>query len=168
MSESRGGFKRWRGTVREVEGDLFHADLVDEDGREWDRHSHIPIANVDECERHLIVPGAAFEMVTRLDRWSRRSREWISFAFQSPEFLLATDIADDWTINPATGRTNSSPQFAALVDEVERLIQRNGGSCLDSAWVRATAGLIMAQLAHVHHLAPRVEPDAGARMAETP
>jgi len=66
-------------------------------------------------------------------------------------------IADDWTIDPETGRPNSAPLFRALVDEVERLIRDGAaGSVLRPEWVRGKAGLIMAQLAHVHHLAPLV------------
>jgi hypothetical protein len=56
-------------------------------------------------------------------------------------------------VDPETGRSNSSAEFVFLVDEVARLI-------LDDAWTlirggaRNTAGLIVAQLAHKHGLAP--------------
>lgn len=46
----------------------------------------------------------------------------------------------DWT-SAADGRSNSSPLFLHLCDEVEELI-------------RSEARLIMAQLAHIHGLAP--------------
>jgi hypothetical protein len=41
-----------------------------------------------------------------------------------------------------------------LVDEVAKLI-RSGAHCLDERWVKQTARLIVAQLAHVHRLSPR-------------
>lgn len=64
---------------------------------------------------------------------------------------MRQEIANDWTIDPETHRSNSSPEFLALIDEVARLIRwMHVGD--DS---RDTARLIMAQLAHVHHLAPR-------------
>lgn len=64
-----------------------------------------------------------------------------------------TDYVPDWTCDER-GASNSSEEFDRLVDEVARLIHANGGSCLSPTWVRATAGLIMAQLAHRHHIGP--------------
>jgi hypothetical protein len=66
----------------------------------------------------------------------------------------AAASASDWTMDLETGRSNSSRQYTDLVAEVERLIREGGGSCLSPGWARSTAGLIMAQLAHVHGLAP--------------
>ncbi len=63
-------------------------------------------------------------------------------------------ITVDWTIDPATGRTNSSPEFVKLVAEVERLI-RGDAFKLIAGCADQTAGLIMAQLVHVHGLAPQ-------------
>jgi hypothetical protein len=66
------------------------------------------------------------------------------------------DTAADWTIDPETNRSNSSPLFRSLVDEVARLIREGAaGGVLKPEWVYGKAGLIVAQLAHVHHLAPR-------------
>lgn len=59
----------------------------------------------------------------------------------------------DWTIDPETGRSNSSPLYRSLVGEVERLI-RSEAHALISGRANMAAGLIMAQLAHIHHLAP--------------
>ena len=57
---------------------------------------------------------------------------------------------EDWTVDPATGRCNSSPHFQQLTDRVESLI----ANCRLGDHPRGHAGLIMAQLAHVHGLAP--------------
>ena len=72
----------------------------------------------------------------------------------------------DWTVNPETGRSNSSPLFKSLCAEVERLI-RGDAHKLIGGRADMTAGLIMAQLAHVHHLAPTVSPQ-GARQEGGP
>lgn len=61
----------------------------------------------------------------------------------------------DWTVDPASGRSNASPEFEALVAEVGRLIRGGAGVCLASDWVAATARLVMAQLAHAHGLSPQ-------------
>jgi hypothetical protein len=63
-------------------------------------------------------------------------------------------IPADWTVDPETGRTNSSPLFQGLVDEVARLIRSEAHALLSGRADRAAA-MIVAQLAHVHHLAPR-------------
>ncbi len=65
-----------------------------------------------------------------------------------------TGHGDDWTIDPATNRSNSSAEFNRLCDEVERLI-RGDAHMLISGQAGRTAGLIMAQLAHKHGLVPR-------------
>ena len=74
---------------------------------------------------------------------------------------LRKAIADDWTIDPQSHRSNSSPEFMRLVEHVDRLI-RNSAFDLIGGRTLSVAGLIMAQLAHVHGLAPRV-PRAKAR-----
>ena len=60
---------------------------------------------------------------------------------------------EDWTINPKTGRSNSSPLFEALIEEVARIIRSDARQLL-AGNAHMTARLIMAQLAHVHKLAP--------------
>lgn len=62
-------------------------------------------------------------------------------------------VPADWTMGP-DGRANTSPRFEALCDEVARLIRGEAHSLI-GGHTRSTAGLIMAQLAHVHGLAPR-------------
>lgn len=57
----------------------------------------------------------------------------------------------DWTEHE--GRTNCSPLFECLVIEVARLIRGDAFALLDGGADR-TARLIIAQLAHVHGLAP--------------
>lgn len=59
----------------------------------------------------------------------------------------------DWTVDPETGRSNSSAEYLRSVDEVARLI-RGSGHSLINGHVRSVAALIVAQLAHVHGLAP--------------
>lgn len=58
----------------------------------------------------------------------------------------------DWTADE-TGRSNSSEIYLHLVKEVEHLI-RSDAHMLISGRADATAGLIVAQLAHVHGLVP--------------
>ena len=78
----------------------------------------------------------------------------------------------DWTVDPETGRSNSSERFRELVQEVTRLLADGPGWVFRPEWVASTAALIVAQLAHVHHLAPtpatvtkgdviRIVPEAG-------
>ena len=65
-----------------------------------------------------------------------------------------TDPAD-WTTDPETGRSNSSKRFKELVQEVARLLGGGAiGYALDRRWIDGEAQLIMAQLAHVHGMAP--------------
>ena len=63
-------------------------------------------------------------------------------------------IEVDWTVDPETYRSNSSPEFRQLVSEVARLIKNEAHSLLNGQ-VESAARLIMAQLAHKHGLAPR-------------
>lgn len=67
------------------------------------------------------------------------------------EARLAEIRARDWTMDG--DRTNSSALFLRLVREVERLI-RSSAHELISGRADQTARLIVAQLAHVHGLAP--------------
>lgn len=48
---------------------------------------------------------------------------------------------------------NSSGEFEYLIDEVVR-IMHNSFNVIDRGALRSTAGVIMAHLAHVYHLAP--------------
>lgn len=59
----------------------------------------------------------------------------------------------DWTVDPKTGCSNSSPEFGRLCSEVERII-RSDARMLMAGRADSTAGLIMAQLAHEHGLKP--------------
>jgi hypothetical protein len=61
--------------------------------------------------------------------------------------------AVDWTTNEKTGRSNSSDMFEELCEKVERLIRSDAHSLI-AGRADSTARLIMAQLAHVHHLSP--------------
>jgi hypothetical protein len=63
-------------------------------------------------------------------------------------------IEVDWTADPETNRSNSSPEFRQLVAEVARLIKAEEHRSL-SGRVENTAQLVMAQLAHKHGLAPQ-------------
>ncbi len=63
-------------------------------------------------------------------------------------------IEVDWTVDPETRRSNSSPEFRQLVSEVTRLIKSEAHSLLNGQ-VESVAQLIIVQLAHKHGLAPR-------------
>jgi hypothetical protein len=58
----------------------------------------------------------------------------------------------DWTLD-SEGRSNSSPEFLRLCDEVERLIRSEAHSLI-AGRADIAARLIMAHLAHVHGLKP--------------
>lgn len=58
----------------------------------------------------------------------------------------------DWTMDE-TGASNSSQAFETLVNVVDLLIRSHGTALLNGN-SRHVARLIMAQLAHKHHLAP--------------
>ena len=66
-------------------------------------------------------------------------------------------MSEDWTVDTRTGKSNSSPTFLMLVDEVTRLI-KDDAHYLISTGPQGTARLIMAQLAHVHGLQPKDVP----------
>lgn len=78
----------------------------------------------------------------------------------SPDAPLSP--SPDWTVDPKTGRSNSSEKFSELVAEVQRLI-RSEAFQLISGNHEPTARLIMAQLAHVHKLSPLAESAPQAR-----
>lgn len=59
----------------------------------------------------------------------------------------------DWTVDPKTGRSNSSPLFVELTTKVADII-RNGAHSLLAGQVELVAGGIVAQLAHVYGLTP--------------
>jgi hypothetical protein len=67
--------------------------------------------------------------------------------------INAFDDGAEWTTQD--GASNSSDRFEELVAAVRDLIMGGGaGHCLSSHWAGATARLIMAHLAHVHHMVP--------------
>ncbi|MDP1718966.1 MAG: hypothetical protein Q8L24_00895 [bacterium] len=68
--------------------------------------------------------------------------------------MNAPPIEVDWTVDPKTHCSNSSPEFRQLVSEVARLIKAEAYRLLNGQ-VESAAGLIMAQLAHKHGFAPR-------------
>lgn len=72
----------------------------------------------------------------------------------------------DWTA--IDGRTNSAPEYLALIDAVDTII-RGCSHALIGGRSRAVAGMIMAQLAHQHGLTPatrNAEP-ANAELGDT-
>jgi hypothetical protein len=75
---------------------------------------------------------------------------------------LAETVADGWVVVPPVGagdwtahdgRSNSSPLFLELCDEVGRLIRGEAFSLIRGD-TRGVGGLIMAQLAHKHGMVP--------------
>lgn len=67
--------------------------------------------------------------------------------------MIETASENDWTMDPETGRTNSSREFLSLCDTVERIIRSDAYMLINNG-PAATARLIVAQLAHVHGLRP--------------
>lgn len=63
----------------------------------------------------------------------------------------------DWTVDPKTGRSNSSKRYKEICKHVERLI-RNEAFSLIAGRADNTARLIVAQLAHVHGMKPKDTP----------
>lgn len=78
---------------------------------------------------------------------------------------LSQVVKPDWTIDPKSHHTNSSPEFDQLCKEVERLI-RDSAHSLINGQVGSVAGLIMAQLAHVHGMAPQSSKILGFKESE--
>lgn len=65
------------------------------------------------------------------------------------------EIHVDWTIDPTIGRCNSSEAFVRLEQAVAELLRHSlPGVIFSDDGPDDMAGLIVAQLAHVHHLAP--------------
>jgi len=64
-----------------------------------------------------------------------------------------TNQIPDWTADPRTGTPNQSAVFFAAASDVESILLANGYRLLNGQ-VYTVARLIVAQLAHVHHLAP--------------
>lgn len=71
---------------------------------------------------------------------------------------------NDWTVNPASGRSNDSREFHQLVTEVAILI-RGSAHALISGDAHGVARLIVAQLAHKHRLVPS-GPESVERLEE--
>lgn len=67
--------------------------------------------------------------------------------------MTETEYVPDWTCD-AHGTSNSSQDFRRLSSAIAGIIHRSGAGCLSEEWARKTAGLILARLAHVHHLSP--------------
>jgi hypothetical protein len=62
-------------------------------------------------------------------------------------------VLQDWTVGPE-GRSNTSARFLKLMSAVERLILDSGHDLIHGR-ANTVARVIMAQLAHVHGLAPK-------------
>lgn len=63
-------------------------------------------------------------------------------------------VLHDWTVDPVTGRSNSSERYCELVEAVERLI-RGDAHKLIGGRADLTARLVVSQLAHEHGMVPR-------------
>lgn len=71
----------------------------------------------------------------------------------------------DWTADPTSGASNSSQEFLQLEQEIGRLI-RNSAHDIVCGKTDAVGRLILAQLAHVHGLAPTRTSDRKIRADE--
>lgn len=64
------------------------------------------------------------------------------------------EIERDWTCDES-GRSNSSPDYLRVVNEVDALLRQGAGWVLRPAWTASTARLIVSNLAHIYGMAPR-------------
>ncbi len=64
---------------------------------------------------------------------------------------MNTTDEEDWTVDPETGRCNSSQEYLRLKDEIHQIIL-NSAHDLILGKAENVAGLILAQLAHRHGL----------------
>ena len=60
----------------------------------------------------------------------------------------------DWTVDPKTGRSNSSKKYLEICRSIEGVIRKSAYDLI-AGRADATARLIVAQIAHVHGLAPK-------------
>lgn len=73
-----------------------------------------------------------------------------------PDIILGEEVPSDWTVDPATGRSNSSPKYLELVDAVAGIIRNNAFDIVGGD-LKTAAGVIMAKLVHEYHMAPQEE-----------
>jgi len=66
---------------------------------------------------------------------------------------MSNSDGKDWTKDSESGRSNSSPEYCLLVEQVARLIQ-NDAHALLSGNVAGTARLVVSNLAHRFGLVP--------------
>lgn len=96
----------------------------------------------------------ASELVTRLRAAADGARTYEDLVLVRRDDLLAAaaalDPKVDWTVSK-DGRANSSAAYRHLRKEIERLIRADAHK-LVAGRADMTAGLIVSQLAHVHHL----------------
>lgn len=86
--------------------------------------------------------------------------------FETEDEARAYDPSKDWTVDPETGRSDSSPLYLSLVLEVERLI-RGDAHTLIAGRAQNTARLIVSHLAHKHGLVPfRLHPVRGREVRQ--
>ena len=96
--------------------------------------------------------------MNRSDAWSRlaqcrRLQPDVMQVLVSADIVDALLAEDDWTRDPATGRSNSSHAFNEAVTHVTRLI-RDSAYDLIAGRADSVAVLIVAQLAHKHGFRP--------------
>lgn len=61
----------------------------------------------------------------------------------------------DWTVDPATGRVNSSERFNRLEKEIGQMIRDSAHTLLGGGGTDCVAGMILARLAHRHGFTPK-------------
>jgi hypothetical protein len=72
----------------------------------------------------------------------------------------------DWTVDPETGRSNSSPAFLELAEFVGRLVKNQAKGLLEGRSPESAGILIMAQLAHVKNVGPLPDTDSALEEGE--
>lgn len=70
-----------------------------------------------------------------------------------PDAQVPVTEPTNWTVDPVSRRSNSSPVFVAIAKRVAEII-RNSANDLLQGHSETVGRSIVAQLAHIHHLAP--------------
>lgn len=67
---------------------------------------------------------------------------------------LSRDFRPDWTIDLATGKSNSSPLYVKISGEIEKVLRETVASMLKGRRFKEAARYLLAQMVHVHQMAP--------------
>lgn len=112
---------------------------------EWFRlHHEIDYHPIEVLSSNIPIKGpASYEIV-----WKENGQRQTVYVEGSRR-----QMRQDWTKDPMTQRSNSSPKFLELVDRVARIIRGDAAALLNGR-AEETARLILAKIAHEHGLRP--------------